>query len=339
MKLPHWILPLCTIPLHAQLLVDTEPAARVSFTTEAGHFYQIETAHGETWKPVGTPVKGTGDKMTQTIAHAPDSTFRVTRLRNQWVPVWADEFNGTKLDITKWSHEENGYGGGNNERQFYSTNPKYSFVKDGKLHLRAYRDPYTTVDGKTQPYTSARIRSLNRGEWKYGKFEVRAKLPNGEGIWPAIWMLPTNSKYGTWAACGEIDIMESRGYDTHMTFGTLHFGDNWPNNVHKGQTYNFPAQKAHEDFHNYTVEWEKDEIRWFVDGIKWQTIKKEDWWSGAAKESPTAPFDQKFHLIMNLAVGGGNFFEGTDQNPDQMKDSQFPQTMLIDYVRVSQWAD
>ena len=222
---------------------------------------------------------------------------------------------------------------------FRSKNLKPRFVKDGKLHLRAYRDPYTTVDGKRQPYSSARLRTLNRGDWKYGKLEIRAKLPNGEGIWPAIWMLPTNTKYGIWAACGEIDIVESRGYDTHMTFGTLHFGDSWPNNTHKGTTYEFPGKKAHEDFLTYSVEWEKDEIRWFVDGKKWQTIQKEDWWSGTAKDSPTAPFDEKFHLIINLAVGGGNFFEGTTQNPDNMKDSQFPQTMLIDYVRVSQWAD
>lgn len=338
MKLHYFSLPfLLTLSLFAQ--VDVQPASEVSFDTKEGKFYQLQVQVGETWEALGAPVKGTGNKITQTYTKPAKSKFRLQELHKQWVPVWSDEFNGTQLDMTKWAHEENGYGGGNNERQFYSTSEKYSFVKDGKLHLRAYQDPYTTVDGKVSPYSSARLRTLHRGEWKYGRFEIRAKLPNGEGIWPAIWMLPSKAHYGTWASSGEIDIMESRGYDTHMTFGTLHFGDQWPNNVHKGQTHDFPGKKAHEAFHTYVMEWEKDEIRWFLNGKKWQTIKKEDWWSGGAKDRPTAPFDQEFHLIMNLAVGGGNFFEGTTQNPDNMKSEQFPQEMLIDYVRISQWAE
>ncbi|MGJ8697542.1 MAG: glycoside hydrolase family 16 protein [Verrucomicrobiaceae bacterium] len=332
-------LALLPLPLAAQIELDPDPAAIVRFPSKEGAFYVVEALEGEKWQQVDQPVKGTGKTITRTIPLSPQSKLRATQLHNQWVPVWADEFDGDTIDPAKWSHEENGYGGGNNERQYYSTDPKYSFVKDGMLNLKAYKDPFTTVDGKVSPYTSARLRTLYRGDWKYGKFEVRAKLPSGEAIWPAIWMLPTNSPYGGWASGGEIDIMESRGKDVHMTFGTLHFGAPWPDNVHKGQTFDFPEKNAAEDFHTYTVEWKKDDISWFLDGKKWQTINKEDWWSSADRESLTAPFDQPFHLIINLAVGGDNFFEGTGQLPINMKDSEFPQTMLIDYVRVSQWAE
>lgn len=258
--------------------------------------------------------------------------------RGQWRIVWRDEFDGGAIDFTKWSHEENNYGGGNNEKQFYSTQPKYSFVKDGMLHLCAYRDAYTSVDGKKSNYTSARLRTLYRGEWKYARVELRAKLPSGEGIWPAAWMLPTNSPYGTWAASGEIDIIESRGSDVKKTLGTLHFGGGWPANEHKGAAYDFPNKNAADDFHIYAIEWEKDAISWFVDGVKWQTISHKDWNSQAAKENAYAPFDQPFHLILNLAVGG-NFFNGTGQDPDRLPAEAFPQTYLIDYVRVSQRAD
>ena len=120
-----------------------------------------------------------------------------------WKLVWADEFNGEKLDPAKWAREENNYGGGNNERQAYRIERKYCDVKNGMLEISVYRDSHTTCDGKTQPYSSARIRTLHRAEFKYGKFEVRAKVPSGQGMWPAVWMLPTESPYGTWAEGGK----------------------------------------------------------------------------------------------------------------------------------------
>lgn len=335
MKLLFALLPL---PLLGQSLIKPEPAAILTFPTADGAFYQIEKQDGEKWLPVGDPLKGDGSKLTRTLMEAPDATFRLTPLKNQWVPVWSDEFEGREIDRSKWSNEENGYGGGNNEQQYYSNAPKYSSVKDGLLHLSVYRDAHTTSDGKTQPYTSARLRSIYRGEWTYGRIEIRAKLPAGEGIWPAIWMLPTNSPYGGWAAGGEIDIVESKGSEVDKTIGTLHFGDKWPKNAYKGGETKFPGKNAAEDFHTYMIEWKKDEISWFLDGKKWQTIEKKDWFSAAAKKSDTAPFDSPFHLIFNVAVGG-HFFGGTQQDPKNLPDSAFPQTMIIDYVRVSQWAE
>ncbi len=322
--------------------VSVLPARELRFPTEPGGFYQLESApdgSSDAWKPVGPPVKGTGEPhAVLRPAEGEDVSYRVRRLTNQWVPVWADEFDGDRLDPARWSREENGYGGGNNERQFYSTDPRHAYVADGHLHIAVHREPHTTVDGKTQPYRSARIRTLERGDWQYGRFEIRARVPGGEGIWPAVWMLPSTDRYGTWAASGEIDILESRGSAVHETLGTLHFGGRWPNNRHRGETYTFPRENAAEAFHVYALEWEADEIRWFIDGDHYQTRTREDWFSEAAPDNPRAPFDQPFHLIINVAVDGG-FFDGTGQKSDRLPDSAFPQVLLVDYVRVFEWAD
>ena len=252
--------------------------------------------------------------------------------------MWADEFGGGGLDLAKWSREENNYGGGNNERQAYRMEPKYCHVKDGVLRIAVHRDAHTTNDGKTQPYSSARVRTMHRGDWRYGRFEFRAKLPKGEGIWPAVWMLPTESKYGRWAASGEIDILESRGSAVHETTGALHFGGSWPNNKHLAHARTFPGKDAAEDFHVYGLEWNADEIKWHLDGEVWKTRTKDEWYSEAAKDNPSAPFDQPFHLVVNVAVDG-RFFERTDQRADNLPAEAFPQVLEIDYVRVYQWAE
>lgn len=327
-----------SILLAAPPELKNKPAHDLHFDTEIGHFYQIEAQVDGHWKKFGAPIVGDG-KPHQTYASAQDGkNFRVNELKNQWVSVWADEFEGENIDMSKWSHEENGYGGGNSERQFYSTKAKYSYVKDGFLNLAAFRDSHTTSDGQTQAYTSARLRTLYRGDWTFGRFEIRAKVPSGEGIWPAVWMLPTNSPYGGWAASGEIDILESRGTQVEKAIGTIHFGDSWPRNQHKGTEFTIPGKNAAEAFHVYAIEWNKDEIKWFIDEHNYQTLKKEEWNSTAAPDNASAPFDMPFHLLLNLAVGGG-FFNGTEQNPDKLPDSAFPQIFQIDYVRVSQWAE
>ena len=190
-----------------QTTVKVNPSSHLTFKTQKGVYYQLEQKQAPTtnWTSVGPPVSGTGKDIEQHLKAAPDgnaSKYRLRKLNKQWVMVWRDEFNGQRLDPAKWAREENGYGGGNNERQFYSTDEKYSQIKNGKLNISVYRDPYTTVDGKTQPYTSARIRTLHRAQWKYGRFEIRAKMPHGQGIWPAVWMLPSQSSYGGCASSG-----------------------------------------------------------------------------------------------------------------------------------------
>ena len=325
--------------LHADPPLSRSPALSLSFSTkkESLHQLQIQTTDAEgraVWANVGPAFLGTGTRWSTL---QPEGEYRLHTPSNEWALVWSDEFEGDSIDFTKWAREENNYGGGNNERQAYRTDPKYSFVKDGSLNIAVYRDQHTTSDGKNQPYSSARLRTLNRGDWKFGRFEIRAKLPEGEGIWPAIWMMPTNSPYGSWAAGGEIDIVESRGNKVAETLGALHFGGRWPNNVYLDHIYRFPGKNAAEDFHVYAVEWNADEISWFVDGVRWKTRKNSEWWSSGARQNPSAPYDQPFHLILNVAVDG-RFFEKEDQKADRIPASQFPQVMKVDYVRVYQWA-
>ena len=290
----------------AEPAVSVSPAVEVQYSTEVGKYYQLQVKKRDAWTNVGLGVKGSGKPFT---GFFPAGDYRVISPSKTWVMVWNDEFDGDSLDFTKWEKEENNYGGGNNERQAYRTDPKYCFVENGVFNIAVHRDAHTTSDGKTQPYSSARIRTQKRGDWQYGRFEVRAKMPRGQGIWPAVWMLPTESKYGGWAAGGEIDIIESRGSAVDETTGALHFGGAWPRNTYLAHSYQFPAKDAAEDFHVYALEWSADKIEWFVDGKLCKTRTKEEWFSETAKENPSAPYDQPFHLIMNVAVDGRFFRE------------------------------
>ena len=246
-----------------------------------------------------------------------------------WELVWSDEFDVDTLDESKWSYQygtgasEGLTGWGNNELQYYTDREENIYVDDGKLHIVARQESYQGMN-----YTSARIRSIHNGDWKYGRFEIRARLPKGQGIWPAIWMMPTDNVYGGWAASGEIDIMELVGHDPHIVHGTLHYGGSWPENVHTGDSYRLETGDFSDDFHTFALEWEKGEIRWYVDGEHYQT--QNNWYTEG--ENFPAPFDQRFHMIMNLAVGGD--WPGS---PDHT--TTFPQEMVVDYVRVYQDPD
>jgi beta-glucanase (GH16 family) len=319
----------------AETPITASPAVEIAYDTKPGTFYQLQVHRDGTWENLGVAVKGTGEKHRRFI---PSGEYRVITPSNTWALVWADEFDGDGLDYSKWEKEENNYGGGNYERQAYRTDPKYCVVKDGVLQLSVYRDAHTTSDGKTQPYSSARLRTRKRGDWTFGRFEIRAKMPDGQGIWPAVWLLPTDSPYGGWAAGGEIDIIESRGSAVHETTGALHFGGPWPRNTHLAHAYPFPKTNAAEDFHLYALEWNANEISWYVDGELCQTRTKDEWFSEAARTNPSAPFDQLFHLIVNVAVDG-RFFENTDQQADRLPNSAFPQTLEVDFIRVYQWAE
>ena len=244
-----------------------------------------------------------------------------------WNLVWSDEFNEPNIDLTRWEHEVNGEGGGNNELQYYTDRELNSLIDDGKLVIRALKETYTGPDG-TREYTSARLRTKNKGDWKYGRFEMRVKLPIGQGLWPAIWMLPTDWVYGGWAASGEIDIMELVGHDPVRVYGTLHYGGEWPNNVQSGDSYSLSTGSFTSTFHTFALEWEENEFRWYVDGMLYQT--QNSWFSEG--EPYPAPFNQRFHILLNVAVGGN--WPG---NPDQT--TTFPQTMIVDYVRVYEKAE
>ncbi len=283
--------------------------------------------------------------------HKADRKHQQTLFKNGWRPVWRDEFNGDQIRDKKWSHEVNCAGGGNNEQQCYTNRPENSYVEGGHLHIVAKEesfsgpgvfddDPnYDPSDvSRTLPFTSARLRTKNKFDFKYGRVEVKAKVAGGQGMWPAIWMLPTDNVYGGWPQSGEIDIMEAvnLGVWPNAVHGTLHYGLKWPQWENHGQTFETDFNPA-DDFHVYAIEWEEDEIRWYVDGEHYQTQTSDGWynyiWKGQKKgfkvANKRAPFDQKFHLILNLAAGGD--WPG-------MPDSGWSddREMLVDYVRVYQ---
>ncbi len=249
-----------------------------------------------------------------------------------WELVWADEFEGVTIDATKWEHEVDCWGGGNNEEQCYVADGKNSYVQDGELHIVARHDfPSGPIGGPSEDptvvergYSSARLRTLDRGDFRYGRFEARLRLPFGQGLWPAFWMLPSEGAYGGWAASGEIDVVEAVNLapGANEIHGTLHYGGPWPANVSSGTSFR-PSENVWEAFHVYAVEWEEGEIRWFFDGE--QYAAQNDWYSEAA--GFPAPFDQRFHLLLNVAVGGT--WPGP---PDET--AVFPQEMVVDYVRV-----
>lgn len=265
-----------------------------------------------------------------------------------WTLVWNDEFDGTQLDRSKWDHDlGTGFwaydahvwvpGWGNRELQYYTREPENVFVKDGLLHLRAVKEAREGAG-----YTSGRLSTRKRDGGDlfskiYGRFEFRAKLPLGQGLWPALWLLPRDSKYGGWPASGEIDVMEARGQAPTKVQGTAHFDRRFAANAVASQKiFEFPQGQSIADFHVYALEWEPGVLRWLVDGQVFRT--QTFWWSasklpgdpktaGEVLNPWPAPFDQPFYLIMNLAVGG-NFLG----NPDQT--TPFPAEMLVDYVRV-----
>lgn len=262
--------------------------------------------------------------------------------------IWQDEFDALAIDASRWSFEKNCYGGGNNERQCYVDEPDNAWVDGEYLHIKAIAeaavgpalnddDPaYDPADTSgSGDFTSARLRSKDKGDWRYGRFEVRAKMPAGQGTWPAVWMLPTDWVFGGWALSGEIDIVEAVNLTVggeDQIHGTLHYGGSWPDNVYSGAAYSLAdGSNPADDFHVYAVEWEEGEIRWYVDDDHYATQTQEAWYSAAAPEQAAAPFNQSFHLILNLAVGGDWAAQVNDTGVDI---SAFPQELVVDYVRV-----
>lgn len=239
-------------------------------------------------------------------------------------PVWSDHFDGNSLDRSKWECEVNAFGGGNDELQIYTDRPKNVRVETSCLILEAHHEP-TCVQGSVREYSSGRVRTKHRGDWKFGRIEVRARIPEGRGLWPAIWMMPTDEDYGPWAASGEIDIMENKGHQTRTVSGALHFGGAWPANkfiTHRHRRMCWEPAFT-EGFHSYAIEWSKRGISWFVDDILVKQHTPASWGAKVGCE----PFDRRFHLILNLAVGG--HFPGSPN-----AGTKFPARMEIDSVSV-----
>ncbi|BDC94742.1 family 16 glycosylhydrolase [Treponema bryantii] len=251
-----------------------------------------------------------------------------------WHLVWSDEFDGKQIDTTKWDFQigtgsQYGLEGwGNNELQYYRK--ENAFVKNGNLVLEARKENYEGC-----AYTSARLRTVKDDGTElftktYGRIEARIKMPTGNGLWPAFWLLPATTDYGTWASSGEIDILEAKGRLPNRVYGTVHFGQAWPGNKYTSSMYKFPNNETIADYHVYSLEWEPGVLRWLVDGNKY--FETSQWWSlGAGASEPyeyPAPFDKPFYILLNLALGG-NYDGGVSP-----EDSNLPAQMLVDYVRV-----
>lgn len=233
--------------------------------------------------------------------------------------VWSEEFDGESINAEKWNFETGGNGWGNQELQFYTNRTQNIFIRDQKLVIKALREDYGV-----RSFTSARINTQGKKAVKYGKIEARIKMPKGKGTWPAFWMMPEKSVYGSWPRSGEIDIMEHIGSNPNMISYAIHtqskngsIGNNWHNQI-------FP-EGVEDDFHTYAIEWLEDRIAFYFEDQKQVT-----YWNDLANDYKTWPFDQEFHIILNLAIGGkmgGN----VDLN---IFDSDVE--MEVDYVRVYQ---
>ena len=303
-----------------------------------------------------------GSAETETNHQSVDTTAPVA----DWQLVWSDEFDGENIDSSNWTKEVNCEGGGNNEKQCYTDSDENAFISDGMLNIVAL----PAAEGAEKPYTSARLNTKYKADFKYGRIEMRAKLPSGQGSWPAFWMLPTDEVYGGWPKSGEIDIVEAvnlkvaneDGSVESNIHGTLHYGRDWPNNVSSGKAYALPdGVNPADDFHTYAIEWQEGEIRWYMDGYLYATqrqsevrynskdeavgLKHRGWFAEYFEQGSgelvthwdTAPFDQQFHLILNLAVGG-DWPENVNNTGIDADAFAAGQSFVVDYVRVYECA-
>lgn len=278
----------------------------------------------------------------------------------QWELVWADEFEGDALDRSKWAPEESCWGGGNDERQCYTDRPENIEISDGVLRLKGRSEQFTgplrppeIADDpnptRTQEYTSGKVRSKGLAAWKYGRIEVRAKVPAGQGLWPAVWMMPDEPAYGPWPLSGEIDILETVNIGAvcdecpgseieNRTVSALHFGDLPPGNDLVDQktplaTGGLPS----DDFNTYAVEWGEGLITFFVNGEEHLRVSRGEWFTGSqlADGNANAPFDQPFYIMANLAVGGKWPERDNEKGLDP---DALPAELQIDWIRVYQCA-
>lgn len=236
--------------------------------------------------------------------------------------VWSDEFNGKTLDTNYWSYETGdgcpaNCGWGNNELEWYTASNENLFFRNGNLVIKAIKK---STNGKE--YTSAKIVSRGKKSIRFGRIDMRAKLPVGKGIWPAFWMMPQKEIYGGWPTSGELDIMEMIGHEANKSYGTLHFGPG-PGSVQLGGNYQLPSGIFNDDFHLFSLIWRKDNISWLIDGKEYSSH------SIAEFGTNQYPFNEEFYFILNLAVGGN--WPGS---PDGT--TSLPQEYIVDYIRVYQ---
>ncbi len=256
-------------------------------------------------------------RVTETPPPPPTATPTPEWARDGWTLVWQDEFDGDTLDTANWTFDIGGTGWGNNELQAYTNRPENVRLEDGQLVIEAREESFVRRN-----YTSGRIKTQDLGAWAYGRFEARMQLPYGNGIWPAFWMLGEDIAQTPWPGCGEIDVMEHIGREPNRIYGTVH-GPGYSGSG--GVGHYTTVNDLYEGFHVFAVEWDPEEIRWYVDDTEFFKVTP-------ASVRGTWVFDHPFFLLINLAVGGN--WPGP---PDDT--TVFPQFLKVDYVRIYQRPD
>jgi len=251
-------------------------------------------------------------------------TKSIAPARAGFTLAWSDEFDqgdNSAPDPAKWKFEIGGNGWGNQELEYYSSRRENARMRRGNLEIIARKESYTGADGVQRDYTSARLITSGKFEQAYGRYEARIKIPYGQGVWPAFWLLGADDKQVGWPQCGEIDIMENIGREPGMVHGTIH-GPGYSGGKGIGGSYSVNPGRFADDFHIYAVEWEPEEIRFYVDDHLYTARRPSDLPAGTKWV-----YDHPFYILLNFAVGGE--WPGS---PDAT--TKFPQVMLVDYVRV-----
>jgi beta-glucanase (GH16 family) len=239
-----------------------------------------------------------------------------------WTLAWSDEFNypnGSAPDPAKWSFDLGSHW--NNELEYYTDRPKNARIENGNLVITALEETYTGNDGVARDYTSARLTTRAKFEQAYGRFEARIKIPSGQGLWPAFWLVGNDMKKVGWPACGEIDVMETVGKEPSIVHGTIH-GPGYSGAQGIASSFRLAGGRFADDYHIYAVEWEPSALRFYVDDILYATRTPTE-----VPQGTRWVFDHPFYILLNLAVGGA--WPGPPDNT-----TVFPRNMLVDYVRV-----
>lgn len=253
-----------------------------------------------------------------TFIFVPEDGYITPESYTGYTLAWSDEFEGTALNTSDWTRETGGHGWGNQELQYYTNRTDNAYLTDGKLVIEAKEESFNGSD-----YTSARLITQSKKTFTFGRIDIRAILPEGQGIWPALWMLGQNFGEIGWPACGEIDIMELVGHEPSTTHGTAHWGPQGQSHSnYKGEHYAIGGEKFSEKYHVFSLIWEANSIKWLVDDNEFFSLSPSD-------VNGNYPFNSDFFFIFNIAVGGQ--WPGS---PDAT--TQFPQRMYVDYVRVFQ---
>lgn len=310
-----------TIPAnHSQATIDVQIKGDPLNMRQPNLQFSVELSKPKTCTIATSSATGTIITEDGTNLSTDNTGYTTPLTYPEYTLVWSDEFSGNELDLNVWNQETgNGSNGwGNNELEYYTSNLKNTFVSNGNLIIEARRESTNNFN-----YTSGRMTTQNKKSFTFGRIDIRAKLPVGKGIWPALWMLGTNIQTAGWPACGEIDIMELIGTYPARVTGTMHWKASNGSHASTGADYTLSSGDFSQQFHVFSIVWTNNEIKWYIDDQLFVSASSDD--VGTADY----PFNADQFFIFNVAVGGN--WPGPPDNT-----TSFPQRMFVDYVRVFQ---